>query len=210
MSQARVRFPASRLPSPGFLRGAIVFAAGTLMPVCAIGATSNIPVSATILPPITLSEPSEMRFGSIAPSATAGNVTLSLPTTLAATPPTTAAPTITGTRTRTGGVTLLGGGTCSATVLCGAGSVLVSGPISGTFSTVTLPASVTLTSGVDSLTVDNLNKRYGVSGTAGVTTGAAAFSATGSATVLLTGRLVVGASQPAGNYSGTMVVTVDY
>jgi hypothetical protein len=179
-------------------------------PFNAVAATSNIPVSAVILPPISLSEPAEMRFGTIAPSATAGTVTLSLPATLSATPPTTASPTITGTRTRTGGVTLIGGGTCSGSVLCGAGSVQVSGPISGTFSTVTLPATVTLTSGADNLTVDNLGKRYGVPGTAGVTTGAAPFSATGTAFVLFTGRLSVAPSQPAGNYSGTMVVTVDY
>jgi hypothetical protein len=184
--------------------------AATLLPSLAHADTSNIPVSATILPPITLSEPAEMRFGQIAPSATAGTVTLSLPATLSATAPTTASPTITGNRTRTGGTTLLGGGVCSATISCGAGSVLVSGPISGTFSTVTLPATVTLTSGVDTLLVDNLNKRYGAEGTAGVTTGSSAFSLTGSATVLMTGRLNVGASQPAGNYTGIMVVTVNY
>jgi Mat/Ecp fimbriae major subunit len=191
--------------------GAIGLALALTLPTSnALADTSNIPVSATILPPISLSEPAEMRFGTIAPSATAGNVTLSLPTTLAATPPTTASPTITGTRTRTGGVILVGGGACSASVACGAGSVQVSGPISGTFSTVTLPATVTLTSGANTITVDNLNKRYGPAGTAGVTTGPAAFSATGTASVLMTGRLVVGASQAAGNYTGTMVVTVDY
>lgn len=192
---------------------ALMFAIGSLglvVPQTVYADTSNIPVSAIILPPISLSEPAEMRFGTISPSGTAGNVTLVLPAAISATPPTTAAPTIVGTRTRTGGITLLGGGTCSATVLCGAGSVQVSGPISGTFSTVTLPGSVTLSSGPDTMVVNNLNTRYGPPGTAGVTTGAASFSATGTAVVLMTGRLVVGASQPAGNYSGTMLVTVDY
>lgn len=172
--------------------------------------TTNVPVSATILPPITLSEPAEMRFGTIASGPTAGNLTLSLPATLPSTAPTTMSPMITGNRTRTGGVVMIGGGVCSATVNCGAGSILVTGPVSGTFSTVTLPASVTLSSGADTLTVDTLRKRYGALGTAGVTTGSGAFSATGDGIVILTGRLVVGASQAAGSYTGTMVVTVDY
>jgi Mat/Ecp fimbriae major subunit len=180
------------------------------VPALAHAATSNVPVSATILPPITLSEPAEMRFGTIASGPTAGTLTLSLPATLPSTAPTTLSPMITGNRTRTGGVVMIGGGVCSATVNCGAGSILVTGPVSGTFSTVTLPASVTLTSGADTLLVDTLRKRYGELGTAGVTTGSGAFSATGNGVVILTGRLVVGASQAAGNYTGTMVVTVDY
>jgi hypothetical protein len=179
-------------------------------PIDAQADTSNIPVSATILPPITLSQPAAMRFGSIAPSGSAGTVTLALPAALSASPPTTASPVIIGTRTQTGGVTLLGGGTCSALVLCGAGSVQVNGPLSGTFSSVTLPASVTLTSGLDSMIVNNLVVRYGAPGTSGATTGLSSFNASGLAVVLMTGRLDVAASQPAGTYTGTMVVTVDY
>jgi Mat/Ecp fimbriae major subunit len=173
-------------------------------------ATSNIPVSATVLPPITVSQPSDMRFGSIAPAATAGTIVLALPATLSATPPTTAAPTIVGTRTATGGVIMVGGGTCSATVLCGAGGLQVAGPVSGSFSTVTLPATVTLTSGANTMTVGTLTKRYGADGTAGVITGAGAFTAGGIATVLMAGTLSVAIAQPAGTYTGTMAVTVDY
>jgi Mat/Ecp fimbriae major subunit len=173
-------------------------------------ATSNIPVSAVVLPPITVSQPSDMRFGSIAPAATAGTIVLALPATLAATPPTTAAPTIVGTRTATGGVIMVGGGTCSATILCGAGGLQVAGPVSGSFSTVTLPATVTLTSGANTMTVGTLTKRYGADGTAGVITGAGAFTAGGSATVLMAGTLNVGIAQASGTYTGTMAVTVDY
>jgi Mat/Ecp fimbriae major subunit len=173
-------------------------------------ATSNIPVSAVVLPPITVSQPSDMRFGSIAPAATAGTIVLALPATLSATPPTTAAPTITGTRTATGGVIMVGGGTCSATVLCGAGGLQVAGPVSGSFSTVTLPATVTLTSGANTMTVGTLTKRYGADGTAGVTTGAGAFTAGGIATVLMAGTLNVAIAQASGTYTGTMAVTVDY
>jgi Mat/Ecp fimbriae major subunit len=173
-------------------------------------ATSNIPVSAVVLPPITVSQPSDMRFGSIAPAATAGTIVLALPATLAATPPTTAAPTIVGTRTATGGVIMVGGGTCSATILCGAGGLQVAGPVSGSFSTVTLPATVTLTSGANTMTVGTLTKRYGADGTAGVITGAGAFTAGGIATVLMAGTLNVGIAQASGTYTGTMAVTVDY
>jgi Domain of unknown function (DUF4402) len=210
MSLAQAHSGAARHVTAGLLRDVGLCAIIAFTPAVVFGATSNVPVTASILPPIALSEPAEMRFGSIAPSGTAGNVTLVLPAALSATQPTTAAPTIVGTRTRTGGITLLGGGTCSATVICGAGSVLVSGPLSGTFSTVTLPASVTLTSGANTMIVNALQTRYGPPGTAGVTAGAASFSATGTATVLLTGQLVVGATQAAGNYSGTLVITVDY
>jgi Mat/Ecp fimbriae major subunit len=173
-------------------------------------ATSNIPVSAVVLPPITVSQPSDMRFGSIAPAATAGTIVLALPATLSATPPTTAAPTIVGTRTATGGVIMVGGGTCSATVLCGAGGLQVAGPVSGSFSTVTLPATVTLTSGANTMTVGTLTKRYGADGTAGVITGAGAFTAGGIATVLMAGTLNVAIAQASGTYTGTMAVTVDY
>jgi hypothetical protein len=189
---------------------AILCMLGPLAPISAQAATVNVPVSAVILPPVTVSEPAEMRFGTIASGPTAGTLTLTLPATLDPTAPTTLSPIITGNRARTGGVVMLGGGVCSATINCGAGSVLVSGPASGTFSTVTLPASITITSGSDTMTVGTFAKRYGEAGTAGVTTGAGAFSAFGNAVVVFTGRLTVGASQPAGTYTGTLVVTVDY
>jgi Mat/Ecp fimbriae major subunit len=75
---------------------------------------------------------------------------------------------------------------------------------------VTLPATITLTSGANTMTVNALTRRYGADGTAGVTTGAGAFTATGVATVLMAGTLAVGANQAAGTYAGTMAVTVDY
>jgi Mat/Ecp fimbriae major subunit len=173
-------------------------------------ATTNIPASATVVPPITVSQPSDLRFGTIAPVATAGTIVLPVPATIPATAPTTAAPIITGTRTATGGVIMVGGGTCSATVLCGVGGLQIQGPNSGSFATVTLPATVTLTSGANTMTVGTLTRRYGPTGVAGVTTGAGAFSATGAAVLLIGGTLAVGANQAAGAYTGTMAVTVDY
>jgi Mat/Ecp fimbriae major subunit len=172
--------------------------------------TANVGTTTTVVPPLTLSQPAEMRFGTIIPSGAAGSVTLVLPAALSATPPTTATPTIIGSRTSTAAITLVGGTTCTATVLCGAGSVLVAGPVSGTFGTVTLPATVTLTSGANTMVADTLTKRYGAEATAGVITGLGAFSATGTATIVFAGRIVVGATQAAGTYTGTMIVTVDY
>lgn len=188
----------------------------SLLAACVLGAapaaadTGNVTTLSTVVPPLTVSEPAEMRFGTIIPSGAAGSVTLVLPAALSATPPTTAAPTIVGTRSSTAAITMVGGASCSATVLCGAGSLQVSGPASGAFGTVTLPATITLTSGADTIVVDNLTKRYGPAATAGVTSGLGAISATGTATVLFAGRLVVGATQAAGTYTGSMVVTVDY
>jgi spore coat protein U-like protein len=173
-------------------------------------ASTNVPVSATVMPPITVSEPGDLRFGSIAAVATAGTVVVGVGTTIPATAPTTAAPIQAGTRTSTGGVIMIGGGTCSATVLCGAGSIQIQGPVSGSFSTVTLPATVTLTSGANTMTVGTLTRRYGPTGVAGVTTGAGAFSAGGAAVLVIGGTLAVGANQAAGTYTGTMAVTVDY
>jgi Domain of unknown function (DUF4402) len=190
------------------LVGVVLFDVLSISP--ALADTGNVTTVTTVVPPLTLSQPADMRFGTIIPSGAAGSVTLVLPAALSATPPTTAVPTIVGTRTSTAAITLVGGATCSATVLCGAGSIQVSGQPSGSFGTVTLPATVTLTSGANTIVVDTLTKRYGAAATGGVTTGMGAISATGTATILFAGRLVVGATQAEGTYSGTMVVTVDY
>jgi hypothetical protein len=187
-------------------RAAIRNISSLLVAVAAFGAGS----SATVVPPIALSEPSDIRFGSLAPAATAGTIVLPVPATLPATAPTTAAPVITGTRTATGGIIMVGGGTCSATVLCGVGGVQIAGVANGTYATVTLPATVTLTSGANTMTAGTFTRRYGVVGTAGVITGAGTLSATGTSLLLIGGTLNVAIAQAAGTYTGTMAVTVDY
>jgi hypothetical protein len=198
-------------------RAAIRNISSLLVAVAAFGAGSsafaaniNVPASATVVPPIALSEPSDIRFGSLAPAATAGTIVLPVPATLPATAPTTAAPVITGTRTATGGIIMVGGGTCSATVLCGVGGVQIAGVANGTYATVTLPATVTLTSGANTMTAGTFTRRYGVVGTAGVITGAGTLSATGTSLLLIGGTLNVAIAQAAGTYTGTMAVTVDY
>jgi hypothetical protein len=194
------------------LHGGVALAVlGTLLlSTSAQAATTNIPISVTVVPPVTLSQPADLRFGSISSGATAGTVVLPVPGTLPATAPTTAAPIQSGTRSVTGGVVMVGGGTCSATVLCGVGSVQIAGGNSATFSTITLPATVSLTSGANTMSVGTLTSRYGALGVAGVTTGAGTLSATGTGLIVIGGTLTVAANQAAGAYTGTMAVTIDY
>jgi Mat/Ecp fimbriae major subunit len=165
---------------------------------------------ATLAGACALAWPSEMRFGRIASTATAGTVRLVRPATLATTQPTTASPTIGGNRVATGGALLVGGGACSATNNCGVGAVQIAGAPSGTFATVTSPASITLTSGANSMLVNTFRRRYGAPGTAGVTTGTGSFSTLGRATLILAATLQVNANQPSGTYTGIMLVTVNY
>jgi hypothetical protein len=200
----------SRAAIRNFSLKAIVAVAAFAAAPSAFAASINVPVSAEVVAPIALAQPGDMRFFQIAAGATAGTVVLPVPATLPAAAPTTAAPIITGTRTVTGGVVMVGGGTCSATVNCGVGSVQISGPNNASFATVTLPATVTLTSGANTMTVGTLTRRYGQLGTAGVLTGATTLSATGTGLLVIGGTLNVAATQATGVYTGTMAVTVDY
>ncbi|NNF96445.1 MAG: DUF4402 domain-containing protein [Halobacteria archaeon] len=66
---------------------------------------------------------------------------------------------------------------------------------------ITLPASTTLTSGGDSMTVDNFNHDAG---------GAPALDGSGKHTFKVGATLNLGAGQAAGVYNGTYTVTVEY
>lgn len=176
----------------------------------AMADSANIPASATVIPPFAVSEVAELRFGTLASSLTSGSIVVDLPALLPATAPTTAAPIINSTRSNTGGTALIGGTTCSAIVQCGAASVQLSGNANSAFSTITMPATFTVSSGADNMTVGTLRVRYGILGTAGVTTGAGTLSATGTGLLVLTGTLFVNATQASGGYTGTLNVTIDY
>jgi Domain of unknown function (DUF4402) len=175
----------------------------------ASAATLNIPATATIIPPITLAQPADLRFASIAAGATAGTIVVTLPATIPAAAPTTAAP-ILGNRTATTAVAV-GGLVCSATVLCGPGSLQITGLASATFNTVTVPVTTTLTGAGPAMTLTT-TKRYGGTGAAGVITGAGTLDATGNAVLLVAGSLAIGTSalQTAGLYTGTLAIVVDY
>ncbi len=188
-----------------------------LVAVAALGAssaqaaTANIPVTATIIPPIVLSEPATLRMGDIAGGAAIGTIVLAIPALIPAAAPTTLAPVTNSTRTQTGGAVAIGGLTCNATtVLCGVGSLQITGQNSATFATVTTP-NVTLTGPGPSMLL-TVTRRYGALGLAGVTTGAGTLSATGTAVLVVGGTLAVGtgALQTSGAYTGTMAVVVDY
>lgn len=187
----------------------LMVVAGTFCASSAYAATANIPASATIVVPITLTEPAPIRLGNILPGAAAGTIVLTLAATIPATGPTTAAPISTTPRVATGATAI--GGDCSATVLCGLGSVLITGAPNATFATVTVPATVSLT-GTGPAMVLTTTRRYGALGVAGATTGAGTLSATGTAYLIIGGSLAVGtaALQTAGAYTGTAAITIDY
>ena len=189
---------------------ALLMGVAIMLPSAALAATTNVPASATIVTPVTLTQPADLRFGNVSASAALGTAVVAPPATLPAAAPTTAAPDVSGTRSATGGVLMVGGAACSATVNCGPGSVQISGGNSATFNTITLPATVTLTSGANTMTVGTLTSRYGALGTAGVTTGAGTLSATGTGLLMVGGTLSVAANQVVGAYTGTMAVTIDY
>ena len=140
-------------------------------------ATASANATATIVTPIAMSKTADMAFAEVAAGSTAGTIILSTA----------------GSRTATGGAKV-GGGTSSAA------SFTVTGQAGYTYN-ITLPASAaTLSSGANTMTVDNWVSNPTPSGTL---TG-------GTSTLLVGGTLNVGASQAAGAYTGTFSVTVAY
>jgi hypothetical protein len=140
-------------------------------------ATSN--ASATIIGPIAIANTTAMNFGNVAVGAVGGTVVL----------------TPGGSRSVTGGVTLPA---TAGTVTAAAFNV--TGVDSYTFA-ITLPASLTITSGANNMTVNTFTSTPSgtgtISGTTALTVGA---------------TLNVTASQPSGNYTSAapFTVTVNY
>lgn len=176
-------------------------------------ATANINASATIIPPLTLTNGADIRFGQIAAGAIAGTIFMTVPAAIPAVGPTTAAPIVTSTRVGTNAFAV--GGTCTALLNCGVGSFEINGNIGSTYATVTTPATVTLTGPGPGMVLTipaATQRRYGPSGTAGLLVGAGTLSGTGQAFLLIGGTLAIGTSalQTAGAYTVTVPVTVDY
>ena len=191
------------------------FSLKALVAVAAFGASSahaatqNINATATIIPPIVLTQPADIRFGNIAAGAIAGTIVMAVPALIPAVGPTTAAPVLTSTRVATNAVAV--GGNCLGAVVCGVGSLQIDGLANATFATVTVPATVTLT-GPGPGMILTTPRRYGALGLAGVVVGAGTLSATGTAYLLVGGSLAIGTSalQTAGAYTGVVAITVDY
>jgi len=136
-------------------------------------ATSTV----TVVAPLTISETQGIVFGSIAPSAAAGTATLDTSDGLTVSA---ALEALTGTAPKSGAFDLTGEGTSNYSI--------------------SLPTSVTMTSGGDSMTLNGFGHSAG--GTPSLSGG------TGSFTVGAV--LNVDANQAAGTYSGPYTVTVNY
>ncbi|MBK8416578.1 MAG: DUF4402 domain-containing protein [Bacteroidetes bacterium] len=144
-------------------------------------ATATASASATIVTPISITKTVDLNFGNVGASGVAGTVVISPA----------------GVRSTTGGVSLPAtAGTVAAA------SFDVAGEANYTYA-ITLPASVTISSGANNMTVNAFTSTPSATGT---------LSALGAQTVTVGATLNVGASQASGVYtSGTSFdVTVNY
>lgn len=144
--------------------------------VTAATATAN--VSAAIVPAITIANDTDMNFADVVASGSAGTVVL----------------TTAGARSVTGGTTL---GNATGTA---AAAFTVTGDPSSTYS-ISLPASATITSSPNTMTVNTFTSNPSGTGTLGVG---------GTQALSVGATLQVGASQAQGTYTGTFDVTVAY
>jgi hypothetical protein len=145
--------------------------------------TATFDVGATVIAPISITKANDLAFGRFS-SAASGTVVV----------------TAAGARSATGGVALASGITATAA------NFNVSGQTSATYA-VTLPPETTITggSGSDTMTVGSWTQAA-ASGTLGTLSAAA----TGIQTLQIGATLTVGAAQPAGAYTGTFTMQVDY
>jgi len=152
-----------------------------LTPTMANAATANGTAKVTTLRPLTLVRTSDLEFGSLAPSATAGTATIDATT---------------GARSLSGGVVGAAGATPGPARFTASGIV-------GLIALVTLPTSITLTrgGGTETMTVTNITTNGGTT---------RLFPATPTIDIAVGGRLNVGAGQRDGSYAGTFTVTVLY
>lgn len=141
-------------------------------------AQATATASATIISPIAISKTADLSFGNIAPGASGGNATVS-----------------------NAGVRSLSGTLTGPSTGITAAGFTVTG-LSGASFTITLPASVTLTSGANSMTLDTWDNALGAGPNYTLTGGSISFG--------LGGVLHVAAAQVAGSYSGSFNVTVGY
>lgn len=129
---------------------------------------------------ISLSKTSNLNFGSMVSGPTAGSVTIS----------------VTGAVSSTGGVTLVPATTSAANF------ILANGPTGGTrLYIIQVPTSVTITSGANSMIVDNFDN---------TTPNIGLLANNASRTIGVGATLNVGANQPSGTYSGTFLMSVAF
>jgi Mat/Ecp fimbriae major subunit len=159
-----------------FLKAAILastVAATALVSTAAQAATASATARARILRQVTVTNTSDLQFGTIVTAAAASTVVVST----------------------------AGARTCGAGLVCSGATTAAGFNVTGTTGqvvTISVPASVNLTSGANSMTA-TLNSS---ASTATLVANAASFS--------VGGTLAVGASQADGDYAGTFTATVDY
>lgn len=141
-------------------------------------ATASANANAAIVAAISISNTVDLDFGQVVAGGTSGTVAMSAG----------------GSRSAVGGVTL--GSTGSAAPA----SFIVSGDANASYS-ITLPGSMSLTSGGNNMTVNTFTSSPNGSGTLG---------GGGSQNLNVGATLQVGASQAAGSYTGSFNVTVAY
>ncbi len=163
------------------LKLAAVLMAGTglaaLSTSQAWAASANSNADAEVIAPIGISNTTGLNFGRIAPTGVAGTVVLDTADT----------------RTQTN-VDLVSGGTVTSAVFA------VTGEASEAYA-ITLPASATIISGANNMTVDTFTHDAG---------GSPALDGTGNDGFNVGATLNVGAAQAVGSYTGTFAVTVNY
>jgi hypothetical protein len=161
------------------LTGVILMSIASLN-VKAQGSSATVASSATarIITPIAITNTQGLVFGNIASSAAIGTVTI----------------TPAGVRTSTGGVTPSAIGTFNNAIYNATGEG------NATYS-ISLPASTSITSGANSMTVNGFTSSPTPTGT---------LSAGGTQTITVGATLNVGANQVTGNYTGTYNVTIAY
>ena len=160
-------------------------AAGTLACTPAMAANQTGTATSVVVRPNTLVKVDDLDFGTIAAGPSAGTVTVNA---------------LTGARTATGGATPVGT-IAQRAVFQGTGGILLI--------TVSGDTSVTLTRTGGGTMTASLVRAASTSG-GGIALLGGTLLPSGVQTYYIGGTLNVGANQPAGDYSGTFTLTVNY
>jgi spore coat protein U-like protein len=151
----------------------------------AMAATANATSTSVVVTPIQISKTVDLSFGSIASGGTTGTVTL----------------TPGGTRTVGGGAVAVGGVPAAA-------KFDVTGQSGLTYAITMTGTSANLTSGTDTIPFTVISDVTASAITTGIATSGTLTG--GAQSIYVGGSLAVGANQPAGTYTGTVAVAVDY
>jgi hypothetical protein len=165
--------------------GAAAMGLGLCFTAPAHAAQATASATGTVVTPIAITAASDLVFGSFAPGAGAGSVTVST----------------SGARTSVGAFLMSGAPPSAA-------RFNITGEPSTTYS-ITHSGSATLTSGPNSMALSKFSDLNASNATSGVAT-AGNLGAGGAQSLYVGGTLAVAAGQAPGVYTGTVVATVDY